>query len=234
MTIIENDGEKQTTAVTRRSFVAGMVIVLAAPAAIIGARGDVAPHERNSAPTRDVALLHREFATTTETALGTVVAGGFRNAALSSVQIFDGHSWRIAPPMLSPRYRHAAVAFGGGVLVIGGLSATGNPLSHAEYFNGHSWVAIPPLRVPRYQHAAVLYNGLPFVIGGIFHAPLSSVEIYDGTVWRDGPSLSIPRFGHGAVTVNGHPTVNGGAHHGQVSVSESFDGVAWRRGPSSS
>ena len=91
--------------------------------------------------------------------------------------------------MPTARYLHAAVGYGGGVLVMGGISSAGDVLASAEFFDGSRWTRVHPLRTPRAQHAAVLYNGAPVAIGGRYLAPLSTVEAYDGSAWQPMPRL---------------------------------------------
>src|ERR1041385_1721608 len=113
--------------ITRRSFVTGMLIVAAAPAAMAKAWSAECLTEIKNNLAEGVAFLPREFHTTTVTALGTVVIGGYRTGALTSLQPSYGETWRNAPSLPKPRYKHAALAYNGGILVIGGLSSTGSP-----------------------------------------------------------------------------------------------------------
>jgi hypothetical protein len=216
--------------VTRRAFVTGALMTAAAPAAmakLVATGGSSSEAITESVAGADVTPLVRQFHTTTESGLGTVVAGGFRFGPLSAVQIYDGQRWRNAPSMLRPRYQHAAVAFGQGILVMGGLTVGGAILADAEYFDGAAWTRVAPMLTPRSMAAAVIYNGFPMVTGGRRVAPLSSVEVFDGKSWQPYPSLVTPRFGHEAALVDGIPTVKGGAYVAPLSTSESFDGTAW-------
>jgi hypothetical protein len=208
---------------SRRTMVASMAATAVAPFVTLeqqAARASV----KTAAPAEPLA---REFHTTTETAFGTVVAGGRRHGALASVQVLSGGKWQDAAPLTTPRYMHAAIAWNGGVIVAGGLSVAGMPLSDVEFFDGSTWTRLGSLRTPRQGAALAIHLGTPIVTGGRNIAPLSSVEMFDGNGWQPFPSLTTPRFGHSAGLVNGVLTVTGGQNVHRLSSTESFNGSGW-------
>jgi hypothetical protein len=214
---------------SRRGVLAGMLAMVATPAMAGRARPSrrdppIAGNARSPRPFR---YLARERHTITDTNAGRVIAGGYYNGALTSVQIYDGQNWREGPPMLTARFQHAAAPFGDGLIVTGGVSAAGDRLSDAEFFDGRQWQRLPPMRIPRSQAAAVPWNGGILVAGGLRDAPLTSVEVFDGAVWQPAASLTIPRYGHTAGIVRGLARVEGGFHLDRLTVAEAFDGVRW-------
>jgi len=215
--------------VSRRTVLAGMTAAVTAPYVLTEL---FAPQHARAAEVMAVEPLQREFHSTTVTPFGTVVAGGYQHGALASTQVFDGREWSAAPPMSVARYKHAAVAWRGGVLVVGGLSSRGLALSHVEFFDGNSWSRFASIEGPRQLAALALHNGMPMVIGGRNVSPLSSVELFDGNAWRTYPALLTPRYGHQVEVVNGVITVKGGANIAPISTVESYNGVTWRSGPS--
>src|SRR2546430_13589547 len=119
-----------TLIISRRAFLTGLVTAIAVPALVGDAcAGRALPPAAADAAQRRVRTLPRIHHTTTETAMGTMVVGGYHNGALASAHIFDGQAWHDAPPMLTARYQHAAVPYGNGLIVAGGVSAAGNVLS---------------------------------------------------------------------------------------------------------
>ena len=214
---------------TRRTFLTGMIAAFAMPFAIADARAgnSNAPHSTAPANASASQRIARAHHTTTGSALGTVVAGGHYFGALSSVEIFDGSKWREASPLRTPRYHHTAVPYGAGVLVVGGLSASDQPLASAELFDGNVWSEVQPMRFPRSMHAAIPWNGGVLAIGGRYLSALASVEWFDGTSWREIAPLSIPRFGHTIGEVGGAIVIAGGSHLAPLSVQDSFNGVSW-------
>jgi hypothetical protein len=234
----EPEGSGLPSLISRRTLLAGMLTVVAAPALAPRARASGESRQGGTAspdiqslvpPARPFRQFPREHHTTTYTGIGTVVLGGYYNGALASVQIYDGEKWREGPPLLTARFHHAAAAFGDGLIVVGGISAAGDLLSDAELFDGGQWRRLPAMRIPRSQAAAVPWNGGILVTGGMRFAPLTSVEEFDGALWQPVASLTIPRYGHSAAIVHGAAQVEGGFNLARLAVAELFDGVRWTR-----
>ncbi len=70
-----------------------------------------------------------------------VCGGQGCGGALVDVEIFDPSlgSWGFGPPLLRPRFGHAASASGIGIVVVGGAGRSGLPLVTAEFFDGSNW-----------------------------------------------------------------------------------------------
>lgn len=214
--------------ISRRTVLKGALIA-AASTAMARAYGE-SPRGRAPIGARSrgrSSMLQRERHTTTETVFGRMIAGGYCLGALSSVQIFDGTNWFDAPPLLLPRCDHAAVAYPDGLLVMGGLSSTGDFLTSVEWFNGSRWTRVAPMKIAKISAAAVMFNGTPVVTGGRNRSLLSAVEQFDGSVWRPMPPLRTPRFGHKASIQDGLLTVSGGEYLLALTDSEAFDGSRW-------
>lgn len=215
------------TLITRRAVIAGIFSTLAVPTILAKAYAQQQPRPTPARPVKTVKPLPREHHTTTETPQGSLVVGGYYLGALSTVHLFDGSKWHNAPPMLTPRYKHVAVPYGNGVLVIGGLSSSGQPMSDAELFDGTKWRKVAPMKIARSQHAGILWNGSVLVTGGIGIQPLSAVEMFDGTTWRPAQHMRSPRYGHSVAIGDGAAIVTGGFNLGPLSNSERFNGQEW-------
>lgn len=107
------------------------------------------------------------------------LAGCARASAPSASGIADP-----LPPMLSPRATHAAVAIGGGALMIGGFAEEGRGIAMIERFDAarRRFDRFATLSVGRIQPIAILLDsGDTLVIGGEWDAPVSTAELIGAT-----------------------------------------------------
>lgn len=140
------------------------------------------------------------------------VTGGWDGVeALDSVERYDSQSntWIPLPPMLTPKYQHAAVVFDDKLYVIGGSDGR-LELEAVEVFDPGegTWEPCPPMRVPRMGLAAVSCCGALYALGGTVRVAgavqyLTSVERYDidRAVWEPMPSMRSARTNHAAVSM---------------------------------
>ncbi len=138
----------------------------------------------------------------------------------------------------------AGARFDGGVAVVGGLTAEGEPSARADRYDpeSDSWSRLPDLPVPLHHTAAVEVDGRLWVVGGYTGSGGDWVPV-DRVVslgvgedaWRDEPRLATPRGALGAAVVDGAVLAGGGVDaEGTVLASTELLGVdddAWRRGP---
>lgn len=110
----------------------------------------------------------------------------------TDVQVFDGDSWSLGPPLNNERVLSSAVVYNNKIYVIGGSSTLGSlGYKTVEVFNGTSWVSGPSLNISRYFYtyypACTVFNNKIYVMGGYVyiggpplvqgsHIPTSSVE----------------------------------------------------------
>ena len=133
--------------------------------------------------------------------------------------------------LVTPRSFHTATLLSSGkVLVTGGTTGNGNPLSSAELYDPASgtWVATGNLANARSSHTATLLpNGKVLVTGGQNGGnPLASAELYDPATgaWSATNSLAIPRYSHTATLLpNGKVLVAGGQTGSSLTSAELYD-----------
>lgn len=80
--------------------------------------------------------------------------------------IFD--KWTTLPPMCVARKRHASIAFGKKIFVMGGIGENTKPLKSVEYFDTdhHVWLPAPPMIRSRRRFQAGVAGDTIYVIGG--------------------------------------------------------------------
>jgi Tfp pilus assembly protein PilX len=158
-----------------------------------------------------------------------LIAGGQSGVATSAAQVYNISISTFNPPinMLTPRYYHAASLMSGAgqVLITGGMSASGNPMSISEIYDpGSNSFFYPngilnPLSMndDRALHTSTLLgNGKVLVVGGSSDSGvvLATAELYDPSAsgfFYTG-SMAAPRSGHTATKLNnGVVLVAGGA-----------------------
>lgn len=138
----------------------------------------------------------------------------------------------------------AGARFGGGVAVVGGLTAEGEPTARADRYDpeSDSWSRLPDLPVPLHHTAAVEFGGRLWVVGGYTGSggdwvPVDRVASLGvgEDAWRDEPRLATPRGALGAAVVDGAVVAGGGVDaEGTVLASTEVLGAdddAWRPGP---
>lgn len=138
------------------------------------------------------------------------LTGGFNDAAiLDQFEQFDPRTqtWRVLPPLSTPRYIHAAVNLNNELYLMGGYRIGTNTkallenqteargaIGLVEKYNPQSgkWQRLPDLLEPRFMPAATTHQGKIYVAGGGSQKGiLNSVEIFDTQTqsWQKGPSL---------------------------------------------
>jgi hypothetical protein len=161
-----------------------------------------------------------------------VVTGGTQGAVVSAlVMQYDpvNHFWINREPLLAPRTGHCAVAVGGRLLVLGGISSSaGGPLATVELYDPatDSWSLRNPMPLSRSQPACSCYQDrYVYVTGGVTTVASSpalvpTVDVYDAQldVWITDPAAlpppmgpeDLPRSGHVQVIVGDNIFLMGG------------------------
>ncbi|MEV8133398.1 Kelch repeat-containing protein [Pseudarthrobacter sp. NPDC092424] len=160
--------------------------------------------------------------TATLLTVGTVlVAGGERDGALRSAELFDPATglWQKTAKMATARSSHTATLLPNGtVLFAGGSIYWWEPMASSELFDpaARLWQNTAKMATARSSHTATLLpNGKVLVAGGLaeYGAPLASSELYDpaaGT-WTATGSMAVARHGHCAtLLLDGTVLVCGG------------------------
>lgn len=144
---------------------------------------------------------------------------GADNRTLTDIDVFDieQNRWRLPIGDAVRVNRHAAVAIGEDIFVIGGIEEPqhGNPVVHGNrlrVFNTttKAWFERAPMSIGRHGHAAAVFNGGIFVSGGYTldnegaSAQSKSVESFDPTTdrWTTAPELQQPHAFHGMAAAN--------------------------------
>ena len=166
------------------------------------------------------------------------IGGHDGNAALNTVERFDGAEWVAMPPMSSHRNGHAAAVYGDSIVVSGGMGGGSTCNSTAERFDGEQWHPMPPMSGPRHAHAMVAFSGsvnedttsVLYAIGGSDgESVTTTVERWDGRAWAQGPRLRARRYGLTAMVVkhNGQNAVCAVGGKGNDSI-ERLEGQEWK------
>ena len=134
--------------------------------------------------------------------------------------------------LTSPRYGHSAVLLPGGkVLVAGGLTTGGAPITGAELFDPATgrWTATGPLAAARAFHSATLLpSGQVLAVGGsgAGSTALASAERYDAVTgtWSPAGALAAARASHSATLLrSGKVLVAGGWGPAPLTSAEWYD-----------
>ncbi len=128
--------------------------------------------------------------------------------AIAGTQMFKG------PHLVPGRWDFGAVVFNDEILVVGGLSQSGQMASNINKysFQKGSWETIATDLRPRSLHASVQHDGRIFVLGGQVHRGANSCEIYEiatGSI-REMPRLPREALKPAAVVYEGKIYVFGG------------------------
>ena len=150
--------------------------------------------------------------------LGGLAAASVTPWLLAKVQPAEAQAAGTSPTDFIARQQHIAVPLGGGnILVAGGLSADGTPLSDVVYYTSSGVVyALAPLNMARYAAAGVLITyGKVLILGGTQDGStaLTECEVYDpiNNVWTQAADLQTARFNHMAArTVSNQVLITGG------------------------
>ncbi len=134
-----------------------------------------------------------------------VIGGTTPEGNTAAVWAWDGTRWSARAPLPSPRFNHAAVAFGEEIYVLGGFRE-GEELRDVLVYDTATdrWRSSTPLPRPNHAFDVVAFEGELWMIGGRRGEELlREVEILDpktGT-WRPGPSMPKPMELLGAAVV---------------------------------
>jgi len=132
---------------------------------------------------------------------GVLLFGGTGNTgALGDTWFYDGTTWtQILGPQPQSRYSHRMVAVQGGVLMFGGLAASGADLGDTWRFNGTQWQQVALTGPgPRREHAMATIpssTGAEEVLlfGGVTNsASLNDTWIWSGGAWSPRSTTSQP------------------------------------------
>jgi hypothetical protein len=171
----------------------------------------------------------------------TVVFGGewlqartMNPVYLGDTWTWDGTGWASQSPSAAPTARayHAMVSLPhGGVLLFGGISATGD-LADTWSWNGTNWVAlatpVAPLKRNSHGMAYDPVRGYALLYGGISGVTaLGDTWAWDGTAWRE-LLASAPNLGGGANLMTYDPVRGRVFHLGNAQTPFEWDGTAWR------
>ena len=144
---------------------------------------------------------------------------GEDNRTLADIHVFDVQLNRWRQPIRDPVgiNRHAAVAIGEEIYVIGGIenSVQGDAIVHGRRVRSFNittgqWRECAPLNIGRHGHTAAVFSDRIFVTGGYAldesdnSAQSRSVEIYNPFTnrWIVGPELQKPHAFHGLAAAN--------------------------------
>ncbi|MDP1793712.1 MAG: kelch repeat-containing protein, partial [Acidimicrobiales bacterium] len=187
-------------------------------------------------PDLPVALHHAAMATLGD---ALYVLGGYTTDGstwVESARVFrlerGANAWSEAAALPVPRGAHAAVAVGGNIVVIAGVSGGQVSASTAVFDPLTGWRPGPPLREAREHLAATTVGSRVYAIAGrVGSANYASVETWDlgSEAWHAAPSLQHSRGGIGAATVRGKACVAGGEETaGTIAPVECLEDDAWR------
>jgi N-acetylneuraminic acid mutarotase len=151
-----------------------------------------------------------------------VVAGGFRNGAVTDVGIYDpvGDAWTAGPPLPAPRDHACGGVIGDKLYVAGGRQ--GDPSTNAptlfELALGGAWVERAVMPTARGGTACGVVGDRLIVVGGEGNpneatGVFPEVEAYTAAsdTWDALAPMPTPRHGMGAAAVGGRLYVPGGA-----------------------
>jgi len=163
------------------------------------------------------------------------IGGDDGNAAVATVERYDGSQWQSLPDLPTAREDLAATTDGQGrPLAIGGQDSNGT-VGTVERYDGSQWQSLPDLPTARQDLAATTDGqGRPLAIGGYDFGAFGTVERYDGSQWQSLPDLSTPRHKLAATTDGqGRPLAIGGidGNFDTVGTVERYDGSAWQSLP---
>jgi non-specific serine/threonine protein kinase len=163
-----------------------------------------------------------------------VVVGGQADGRLvAQTEVFDGHAWREAAPMPSPREHLAAASDGRYVYAVGGreLSADRNTGALERYDPvADRWTKLPSMPKPAGSLGAAVVRGNLVAVGG--EGPedvLAAVQSFDlrAQAWSELPKMRTPRHGTAVAAAGDTLYAIGGArspaHAGSTDVAEALE-----------
>lgn len=150
-----------------------------------------------------------------------VVAGGFRNGAVTDVSIYDpaGDAWTAGPALPAPRDHACGGVIDGKLYVAGGrMGAITTTAATLFELSGTTWTPRTEMPTARGGTACGVIDRKLIVAGGEGNPNASSgvfpqVESYDvdGDAWQPLADMPTPRHGMGAAATGGRLYVPGGA-----------------------
>ena len=96
-----------------------------------------------------------------------ILAGYDGSDAISKCYSLDHGRWWLQQPLITRRYYAAASMSPAGILVTGGVDASGTLLSSTEVLTGEGWVAGPDIPVAVWRHCQVSVGSRVYVSGRV-------------------------------------------------------------------
>ena len=159
------------------------------------------------------------------------------NAAIGSVEIFNGSGWSVLNTGLNePRSDFATAIMDDRLYVFGGLDQNGQPLRSVEYFNGNEWIS-KSYDMPEalYDFSGAVVKDNYYVFGG------QTADGYLSQLWRFSKlkgwqvlsdSLPFtPRSGYSCIAFGGSIYIIGGIYYPYVVVDGGFYNDVYRYDP---
>ena len=159
-----------------------------------------------------------------------VVAGGWCDGHLSSVEAYTGTGWTLLPPMPHYAWLATGCVLNGRLYVMGGYRSNKLQVLEMTEENGLAWTVKADLPATRWGAASTVHEGKIWVIGGtIAGEPSASVDTYDADAdtWATGPPLPFPQQDCTATAIDGRVYLCGSVP-GSTLVHR-FEGAAWSR-----
>lgn len=167
----------------------------------------------------------------------------------SLIYLPKSDTYKTIPDMPRHRFRHAAVAVGSKVYVLGGTDDTDEVIAEVDVFDmaTMSWTTLAdPMLQPASDLTAFALGGKIFAHGGyvrpwsLEEPTLNATRVLDtavaGAAWESAASSPNHRGDHSSVTFDGEAIIVGGFSHVDWSSSlasmEAFNGTHWRALPS--
>ncbi len=149
------------------------------------------------------------------------------------------NTWSTVAPMLSPRFRFAAVLYKGRIVAMGGSNGS-TALASVEAYDPsrNTWSTMPPLpQVNESPQAAASPHGGIYVAGGFNGSAgaYNTLLSYNGSTWISGtPLLQATVDGGAAFGADGRLWVVGGYDSDYLSTVQVYDPASqtWSWGPS--
>lgn len=171
-----------------------------------------------------------------------IVAGGkdaTRKSPVSTVQEFNGSTWKTLTNMHTLRYNFGLAYFKNKIYALGGLTSGRDRIKSVESFDGISlaWDTDASMSVERASFGVAVLNDKMYAIGGEGSGGvvLRSVESFDGRKWKQEPKMLQQRHMHSVCIFQNKIYVAGGTSAvdasntvNRLSSAEYFDGSSWR------
>ena len=159
---------------------------------------------------------------------GGVDAGG---ALLNTTEVFDGTSWTLGAPMLTPRTNLAAASDGKLLYAVGGSNGN-TDLATVEAYDpaAKTWTTMAPLPEPRSDLGMAITDGRLVVVGGVSSGQvLKSVDAFDlmAKTWAGLPDMQTARHGMAVAAVEKSVyAIGGSTNAGDTQVTSAAEELA--------